>query len=96
LVPDSHSILDRWRNHFFQLLNVHGVNDVRETETHTAETLVPEPNTFEIDLATEKLKSHISPGIDQIPTELIKGGGRTNHSEFHNHIIFIWNKEDLP
>jgi hypothetical protein len=33
LVTDSHSILGRWRNHFSQLLNVHGVNDVRRTET---------------------------------------------------------------
>ena len=60
LVPDSHSILDRWRNHFSQLLNVHGVNDVRETETHTAEPIVPEPSAFEIELATEKIKSHKS------------------------------------
>jgi len=30
-VADSHSILARWRNHFSQLLNVHGVNDVRQT-----------------------------------------------------------------
>jgi len=32
LVADSHSILARWRNHFSQLLNIHGVNDVRQTE----------------------------------------------------------------
>jgi hypothetical protein len=32
LVAESHSILARWRNRFFQLLNVHGVNDVRQTE----------------------------------------------------------------
>ena len=43
LVTDSHSILVRLRNHFSQLLNVHGFNDVRQTEKHTAETLVPEP-----------------------------------------------------
>jgi len=29
LVADSHSILARWRNYFSQLLNVHGVYDVR-------------------------------------------------------------------
>ena len=32
LVTDSHSILARWRNHFCRLLNVHGENDVRQTE----------------------------------------------------------------
>ena len=37
-----------------------------------AEPLVPEPSAFEVDLAIEKLKSHKSPGTDQIPAELIK------------------------
>jgi len=27
LVTDSHNILARWRNHFSQLFNVHGVSD---------------------------------------------------------------------
>jgi len=56
LVKDSHSILARWRKPFSQLFNVHGVNDVRQTEIHTAEPLVPEPNTFEVQMAIEKLK----------------------------------------
>jgi hypothetical protein len=43
LVADSYSILARWRNYFSQLFNVHGVNDVRQTEIHTAEPLVPDP-----------------------------------------------------
>jgi len=41
LVTDSHSIFAWWRNHFSQLLNIHWVNDVRQTEIHTAESLVP-------------------------------------------------------
>jgi len=47
-------------------------------------------------LAIEKLKSHKSPGIDQIPAELIKAGGRTIRGAIHKLIIAIWNKEDLP
>ena len=35
---------------------------------------MPEPSAFEVELAIEKLKSHRSPGIDQIPAELIKQG----------------------
>ena len=53
LVADSHSIMAKWRNYFFQLLNVHGVNDVRQAEIHTAEPLVPEPSAFEVELAIE-------------------------------------------
>jgi hypothetical protein len=41
------------------------------------------------------LNSHKSPGIDQIPAELIKAGGRTIHNEIHKPIISIWNKEEL-
>jgi len=96
LVADSHSIMTKWRNCYSQLLNIHGVKDVRQTEIHTAEPLVPEPSEFEVELAIEKLKSHKSPGIDQIPAELSKAGGRTIHSAIHIPIISIWNKEELP
>ena len=44
----------------------------------------------------KKLKSHKSPGIDQIPAELIKAGGSTIHCAIHKLIIAIWNKEELP
>ena len=71
LVADSHSIMARWRNYFSQLLNVrvHGVDDVRKAEIHTAEPQVPEQSAFEMEMVTETLKSHKSPGSDQIPTE---------------------------
>ena len=96
LVTDCHSILARWRNHFFQLFNVHGVNDVRQAEIHTAEPLVPELSAFEFEMTIEKLKRRRSPGLDQIPTELITAGGRTIHSEIHKLINSIWSKEELP
>ena len=48
---------------------------LRQAETHTAEPLVPEPSAFEVELVIGKLKSHKSPGIDEIPAELIKAGG---------------------
>jgi len=66
--------LVRWRKYFSQLFNVHGVKDVGQAEIHTAEPLVPEPSAFEIELAIGKLKSHKSPGIDEISAELIKQG----------------------
>jgi len=96
LVADSHSILARWRTYVSQILNVHGVNEVRQTEIHTAEHLILKPSASEVELATENLKSHKSPGTDQIPAELIKAGGKTIHCEIHKLIISIWNNEELP
>jgi hypothetical protein len=45
-----------WKNYFCQLLNVHGVNDVRQTEIHTAEPLVHKPSCFKAANDTEKIK----------------------------------------
>ena len=56
MVADSHIIFARLRSHLSQLLNVHGVNDVRQTEIQTAEPLVPDPSAFEVELAIENLK----------------------------------------
>ena len=60
-----------WSNYFSPLLNVHGVNDVRLTEIHTTEPLVPEPSASNVELAIERLKSKKSPCIDRDPAELI-------------------------
>ena len=57
---------------------------------------MPEPNALEVELAIEKLKSYKSPGIDQIPAELIKAGGVPIRCAIHKLIITIWNKVELP
>jgi hypothetical protein len=51
MITNSHSILTRWKKHFS-----HGINYLRQTEIHTAEPLVPEPNVFEVEMAIEKRK----------------------------------------
>jgi hypothetical protein len=66
VVAYSHSILAGWRNSSFKVLNVCGC-DVRQTEIHTAEPLVPVPSVFEVEMAIEKLKTHNLLDIDQIP-----------------------------
>ena len=86
----------RWRNHFSQLLNVHGINGVRQTEIRTAEPLMPESRAFEVEMAIENQKRHVSPGMDQMTTELIKAGGRAVCPEIHTFMNSIWNKEELP
>jgi len=48
--------LNRWKKYFCQLMNVHGVNDVRQTEMHTVMPFVPVPSCVGVELAVEKLK----------------------------------------
>jgi len=45
--------MNRWKNYFCQLLNAHGFNNIRQTEMHIAEPLVPEPSPFEYGISTE-------------------------------------------
>jgi len=96
IIWDSHSILARWRNHFSQLLNVHGINGVRQTEICTAEALVPELRAFAVEIAIENLKRHVLPVMNQMTAELIKARGRTICPEIHKFINSVWNKEELP
>jgi hypothetical protein len=86
-----HSILARWGNHFSQLLNVHGVNNVRHIATHTSVPLVSDPSAFDFGMAIEKLKRHKAPGTDQILAEFIRARSRKIRSEIHKLINSIWN-----
>ena len=88
-VQETHNILARCMSHFSQFFNVHGVNDVKHTEIHTAEPLVSKPSAFEFELVTEMLKRHKSPGIDQVPVELITARGTTIRYETHK-LLFLF------
>jgi hypothetical protein len=72
LLVDSYNILNRWKNYYFQLLNIHKVSDVRQIEIHTAELLVPDPSPFEVEAVIAKLKKYILPCSDQILVKLIQ------------------------
>ena len=71
---------------------VKNIRDVRQTEMETAEL---GPRAFEVEMTTEKLKSHKSHAIDQKPAELVEAGGRTIRFEIHKPIISIWSKKEL-
>jgi hypothetical protein len=57
LLADSQKVLNRWKNYFSQLLNVHRVNDVRQIEMHTADLLGDDLNPFEVEIAIANLKN---------------------------------------
>jgi len=59
LIADSRSFLATQRSHFSQLLTIHGVKDVRQTEIHTTEPLVPEPSALKVELVIHKLNHQV-------------------------------------
>jgi hypothetical protein len=44
-----HSVLNRWKNSFNQVLNVHEVHDARQMDIHTAQPFVSEPNLAKVE-----------------------------------------------
>jgi hypothetical protein len=78
LLANFHNNLIRWKNCFCWLLNVHGINDVRHTEIHAAEPLVPASNSFEVEIATENLSRY-----NPILAQMIQLGYNKLHSEIH-------------
>ena len=96
LLADSNSILNRWKDYLSQLLNVHKDNYVGEIEIQTAEPLIPDLTLLEVEIAIEKLKKNKSPGIDQIPAELIQDGENLLLTEIYKLVLAIWKKEMLP
>jgi hypothetical protein len=83
LLAGFHNILNRWKNYFSQLLNVHNVSDVRRIKVLMAELLVPGSSRLEVEIAIVKLKKYKPPGSDQIPAEPIQAGGEMLLSAIH-------------
>jgi hypothetical protein len=46
-LADCHNILNKWKNYYSQLFNVHRVSDVTQIKLHAAEPLVPDPSPTE-------------------------------------------------
>jgi hypothetical protein len=51
LLADPQRVLKRRKNFFNQVLNVHGVHDVRQMDIHTAEPLIPKRNLVKVEIA---------------------------------------------
>jgi hypothetical protein len=50
LLSDSNNILNRWKNNFSQLLNVHRVSDIKQIEIHIAQLLLADPSLLRLKL----------------------------------------------
>jgi hypothetical protein len=90
-LADCHKYLNRWKNYFSQVLNVHNVSNIRQIEVHMAEPLVPGLRRLQFGIVIAKLKKCKSPSSYQILAELIQAGGEMLLSAIHKLINSIWN-----
>jgi hypothetical protein len=86
----------KWKNSFYQLLNVHNISDARHIEIYSAEPLLLGNSSLAVETATGSLKKYKSRSSDQIPTELIQAGGETLLPGRQKLINSTWSKKELP
>ena len=99
LVCDKDGVLDRWKEHFNELLNS-GVdeslsNDRRTYERDDGKEFEP-PSLDEVAAAINCLKNNKAPGLDNLPAELFKTGCEELTTVLHQLIVRMWNEEKLP
>lgn len=56
LLENSPNMLNRWKNHFCQLLNIHYVNDVTQSEIRTAVPIVFEYGALDVEMNINNFK----------------------------------------
>lgn len=90
-------VLQRWVEHFDELLNVeHDDDSHEEMPIHTAQPLIVSPTYEETMSAINKLKNNKAPGTDNLTAEMFKCGGPSLWKLLHSLIVNIWTQEDLP
>lgn len=108
LVTDERKKMERWREFFSEHLNNNnkdnnnnnkGRMDASEESTRMAENgdddseEIESPTRMELIEAIEALKNNKSPGIDNLPGELIKAGGVEIQQQMERLLTQIWNEK---
>jgi hypothetical protein len=75
---------------------MHNVSDVRQTDIHSAEPLVPEHISFQLEIVIAKMRRYKSPDGNQIPAEWIQAICGIQCSEIQKLVNSIWNVRTFP
>ena len=100
LLTDLSKILDRWAEHFQQLLNQANPTDPTFLDSIPQLTIVEEldqvPTYLEVEKAIWSLKNHKAAGPDGIPAELLKYGGDNTIRYLHKLYQCCWESGQVP
>ena len=100
IITDPISVLERWRDYFYQLLNRQSSaaeNFLRNVPQHPQHLWMNLPPTFlELTNAMRQMKSRKSAGVDNIPFELLQHGGMSLKTRLHTLILRMWESQEVP
>lgn len=100
LITEKTKILERWAEHYQDLLNRSNPTDPTFLENlpdlpimHDLDNI---PNHQEVQIAIRSLKNNKATGPDNIPTEILKHGGNAVEECLHSLITDIWKSQCCP
>jgi hypothetical protein len=100
LLSRDEAILERWLEHFDELLNTNVSDQLEHIEKiGNLEDLEPAeqvPTIAEMEAAIKNLKNNKAPGVDLIQSEMIKNAGTEYFKHLHRLIVKIWLTETIP
>ena len=100
LHTEKSDIMNRWVEHFSQLLNNTPTVNVaaieRVDQCPIDDSLSVPPTLAELGKAIQLCSNGKSPGIDRIPAEIFKSGGKRIKEQLLHIITESWNNETLP
>ncbi|CAB4027550.1 Hypothetical predicted protein, partial [Paramuricea clavata] len=100
VISDRNEILNRWVEHFNELLNrastvqQNSIDNIKQQPVQ--EHLADRPTKAEIRKAIKLLQSGKAPGEDGIPAKIYKHGGEAIISHLFSLFGYIWRDEDIP
>ncbi|KAF6038695.1 hypothetical protein EB796_002996 [Bugula neritina] len=97
VLQEKSEILNRFADHFAQLLNVPGTLDIKaaiDIETRPEVHCLSEPaEVWEVIDAIDDIREGKAPGKCRIPSEIWKHGGAEILSKLHQLILSVWRKK---
>ena len=96
VLTEKSDILDRWKQHCEKLFNDCQSGIQTGNGNDKSEDAEPPPLRSEVEKALKELPNGKSPGVDQIPAELIKASGEEGVSVMHRLCCRIWNSKQWP
>jgi hypothetical protein len=104
VICDKENIVNRWAEHFEEVLNKEHLNcnDYGSLATEInikgsdEEENLEMPTQEEVEESIKKLNNGREPGKDNITPEMIKYGGKQLAQKLHELICAIWKEEKMP